>query len=93
MGVGRGPGFGGRDDFHEFRVGRIKHERVKVGIHFYFLVHDFYVLCMTDHVCLDRKSRNCIALCYSIDSTTIYTHNVLRQNESLSFPGSHSLYL
>ena len=30
MGVGRGPGFGGRDDFHEFRVGRIKHERVKV---------------------------------------------------------------
>ena len=34
---------------------------------------------MTDHVCLDRKSRNCIALCYSIDSTTIYTHNVLRQ--------------
>ena len=30
MGVGRGPGLGGRDDFHEFRVGRIKHERVKV---------------------------------------------------------------
>ena len=30
MGVGRGPGCGGRDDFHEFRVGRIKHERVKV---------------------------------------------------------------
>jgi hypothetical protein len=32
MGVGRGPGFGGRDDFHEFRVGRIKHERVKVSM-------------------------------------------------------------
>ena len=31
MGVGRGPGLGGRDDFHEFRVGRIKHERVKVS--------------------------------------------------------------
>ena len=30
MGVGRGSGLGGRDDFHEFRVGRIKHERVKV---------------------------------------------------------------
>ena len=28
---GRGPlGLGGRDDFHDFRVGRIKHERVKV---------------------------------------------------------------